>query len=260
MSSNRARTGNSFNSTAEHYDRVRPSYPEALVDDAIGLSGLPNDGRILEIGCGTGKASRLFAARGYFLNCLDVGAHLAAIAAENLKEFANVQVRVTSFEDWDPCGDSYDLVLAAASFHWIDPQIRFTKSAAILEKSGTLALFANQHVKKDEGFFAKVQELYQKHAPSMARIAMERKKLWTEPVMGEDLFAEPIIRRYPWVAEYSAEDYIALLGTYSDHLGLPASERASLFEHISSLIQEEYAGVVRKHYESVLTVRTVRPT
>lgn len=150
-------------------------------------------------------------------------------------------------------------MFAASSFHWIDPKVRFTKSASILRKTGALAVFTNKHVRKDEGFFARVQDLYRMHAPSMERIANERKRLWVEPVVGEDLFNESIVKKYPWVAEYSAEDYIALLGTYSDHLSLLEDERLSLFEHIAKLIQEEYSGVVRKYYETVLTLKTVRP-
>ena len=259
MSSNRERTGNSFNLIAEEYDSVRSSYPSALVDDAISLTDLPMDGRILEIGCGTGKASELFAAKGYALECLDVGADLAAVATEKLNDYKNVQVKVTSFEDWDSDRNLYDLVLAAASFHWIDPQIRFTKSASILKQTGALALFSNSHVRKGEGFFSRVQDVYRIHAPSMARIAKERKKLWTEPVIGEDLFNEPLCRKYPWVAEYRAEEYITLLGTYSDHISLPEDERSKLFEEITKLIQDEYAGVVQKHYEAVLILRTVKP-
>ena len=259
MSSNRERTGNSFNLIAEEYDSVRSSYPSALVDDAISLTDLPMDGRILEIGCGTGKASELFAAKGYALECLDVGANLAAVAMKKLNGYKNVQVKVTSFEDWDSDRNLYDLVLAATSFHWIDPRIRFIKSASILKQTGALALFSNSHVRKSEGFFSRVQDVYRIHAPSMVRIAKERKKLWTEPVIGEDLFDEPLCRKYPWVAEYRAEEYITLLGTYSDHISLPEDERSKLFEEITKLIQDEYAGVVQKHYEAVLILRTVKP-
>ena len=54
-----------FNNVAELYDEVRPGYPEALIEDALTLSEIPPDGRILEIGCGTGKATLPFARRGY---------------------------------------------------------------------------------------------------------------------------------------------------------------------------------------------------
>lgn len=256
--SNRELTRNTFNASADEYDRVRPSYPEVLVEDALGLSKIPNGGRILEIGCGTGKATELFATRGYSMDCLDIGSDLASVAAAKFRENEKIRVIVSSFEDWDPSGSTYDLVIAAASLHWVDPAIRFTKSASVLLSTGALAIFGNRHVRKNEGLFQRVQEIYSTHAPSMKRIAAGRKKLWEQPVVGEDLFNEPEERRFPWVAEYDAEDYVALLGTYSDHLSLPEDERASLFARIKELIHDEYGGTVRKHYDAVLTLRTIR--
>lgn len=50
----------SFGATAEEYDRVRPSYPSALIDDLEALHPLA----VLDVGAGTGKASELLAARG----------------------------------------------------------------------------------------------------------------------------------------------------------------------------------------------------
>lgn len=99
MNSNRKRYGKTFGSSASQYERVRPSYPKALIDDVISLSDLPNEGRILEIGCGTGKATALFAGKGYSLDCLDIGENLAAIAADKFKDLDNVHVSVSSFED-----------------------------------------------------------------------------------------------------------------------------------------------------------------
>lgn len=259
MNSERERFGKTFDPSADLYERVRPSYPRDLIDDVVRLSGLPKKGRILEIGCGTGKATELFAERGYALDCIEIGEDLASIAAKKFKDLDYVHVYISSFENWDARSASYDLIIAAASFHWINPQVKFSKSAVLLRETGALADFTNKLVRNNEGFFARVQEVYRTYAPSMERIKSEQRKLWTEPVLGKDLFNEPIIRRYPWVAEYSAEDYVALLGTYSDHLSLPEDERSSLFGRIAELIHDEYAGIVRRHYEAVLTLRTVRP-
>lgn len=48
---------NTFDSVACRYDEIRPGYPDELIDDIECLSGIPDDGRILEIGCGTGHAT-----------------------------------------------------------------------------------------------------------------------------------------------------------------------------------------------------------
>ena len=73
----------------------------------------------------------------------------------------------TSFEAWKPGGRTFDLVLAATSFHWVDPGVRFTKAAAVLRPHGALAVFANQHVRTDEGFFAEqAPEIEYLHNPT----------------------------------------------------------------------------------------------
>ena len=53
-----------FNTVASLYDEVRPGYPDELVRDVLDLSEIDRSGKILEVGCGTGQASRLFATLG----------------------------------------------------------------------------------------------------------------------------------------------------------------------------------------------------
>ena len=88
MSNTKLKT--TFNTASTLYEEIRPGYPEKLIQDVIDLSGLKNHSRILEVGCGTGKATRPFAERGYELVCLDIGADLIVVAREKLKEFPNV--------------------------------------------------------------------------------------------------------------------------------------------------------------------------
>ena len=257
MGNRRAARRATFNSAADLYDKVRPGYPEALIDDVISLSALPEDGRILEIGCATGKATELFARRGYSMVCLDIGADLANVAARKLADLPNVEIVVSSFEDWAPRGAGVGLIIAATSFHWVDPTVAYVKSAEVLEPEGALAVLRNSHVRKDEGFFRRVQDVYRACAPSMASGATASKRGVWQPV-GEELFDEPIVRRYPWSVEYSTEQYVDLLATYSDHISLPAAERDALFTSIADLIDREYRGAVLKHYEAVLGLRKKR--
>jgi SAM-dependent methyltransferase len=76
-----------FNNSAEWYDQVRPGYPEALIDDVIRLSAIPAGGQILEIGCGTGKATEMFASRRYAMLCLDIGVDLASAILQILRKY-----------------------------------------------------------------------------------------------------------------------------------------------------------------------------
>ncbi len=256
MNKNREQLRETFNRSADVYDRIRPGYPEALIEDVISLSQIPEQGRILEIGCGTGKATEAFADRGYSMDCLDIGGDLAAVAATKFERIQYVRVVVSSFEDWEPRNQVYDLVIAATSFHWVDPKVAYIKCAEVLKSTGALAVFSNTHIRKNEGFFARVQDVYDAHAPSMARGQSTKGKSRQNPV-GQELFQDPVIRRYPWSMDYSAKEYIELLSTYSDHINLPDPQRKALIAGIADLINGEFGGKVQKHYESVLTLRTV---
>ena len=254
MNDERQHLRETFNQSADLYDRARPGYPDALVDDVITLSEIPKQGRTLEIGCATGKATELFASRGYSMDRLDIGNHLAAVAARKLREFDNVQFAVTSFEEWESNRQVYDLIIAATSFHWVDPAAAYAKSAAILKSTGSLAVFSNTHVGQNEGFFARVQDVYNACAHSMMRADPDGRKRSQKPA-GAECFQKPITRRYPWSVEYTANQYVDLLGTYSDHISLPEAEKRALFTGIANLIDQEYGGKVLKHYEAVLTLR-----
>src|SRR5262249_28856988 len=89
-----------FDEIAELYDRTRPRYPHALVDELVTLSRVPAGGRVLEIGCGTGQLTRSLAARGYRLVCLEPGLSLGALARERLASHSNVEVLTHTFESW----------------------------------------------------------------------------------------------------------------------------------------------------------------
>src|SRR5215210_4177723 len=112
----------SFNEVPELYDEVRPGYPAEVIDAIISLSALPPDGRILEIGCGTGQITIPFAARGYSLLALELGEALAALAGRKCASYPNVEIRNISFEDWPVEPGAFHLLLSAQAFHWIDPE------------------------------------------------------------------------------------------------------------------------------------------
>jgi len=54
--------GRVFNEVPELYDRVRPAYPGELFADLVAITGLDRRSPVLEVGCGTGQATRSLAA------------------------------------------------------------------------------------------------------------------------------------------------------------------------------------------------------
>src|SRR6478736_1719360 len=152
----RHRRRETFDAVAERYDRARPGYPEAAVDDL--LEGLPSDARILEIGCGTGQLTVPLAKRGYAITAVELGEDLARVARRNLAKYPDAAVVTADFETWVPPAP-FDLAVAATSFHWIDPARRAALASAALRPRGTLAIIDTKHVAGgSEQFFVDMQD------------------------------------------------------------------------------------------------------
>ena len=92
-----------FNTVASLYDEVRPGYPDELVRDVLDLSEMDRSGKILEVGCGTGQASRLFAILGCEMTCLDIGQDLIEAARARLNNYKTDDIRVPRIRNYRFC-------------------------------------------------------------------------------------------------------------------------------------------------------------
>ncbi len=143
----------SFDRVAEIYDAFRPDYPEELIETILRKSRLPQTGKILEIGSGTGKATLPFARRGYSILCIEPGENLARVAQEKLRDWPLVKWEIATFQDWhvqEQAAEKFDLVISAQAFHWVPKPAGFFKAANALKKNGFLAIFWNMRG-ADEG-------------------------------------------------------------------------------------------------------------
>jgi SAM-dependent methyltransferase len=125
-----------FDEEAERYDRYRPTYPDALIDDLLGPT--PQGINVLDVACGTGIASRLMAARGAQVLGVEVAPRMAEIARRH-----GIDVEIGAFEDWEPAGRTFDGVTSAQAWHWLDLPVATAKAASVLRPWGRLGLIWN---------------------------------------------------------------------------------------------------------------------
>jgi SAM-dependent methyltransferase len=250
-----------FNDVAEIYDEVRPGYPEQLIEDVVSLSAIPSGGSILEIGCGTGKATLPLARREYAMICLELSKNMARLASELCRPYPGVDVQNISFEEWPLQEKTFDLVMCAEAFHWISPDIRLVKTAASLKTGGSIALFWHGHHGGRSKFFQEAEEVYRKKVPQLAEMRKktpdELQRETVEEIEGSHLFGKVIVRRYPWRELYSAERYVKLISTYSPIQRLAETVRQSVLGDIRELTAR-HGGVVESKYISRLYVARVR--
>lgn len=252
----RERLRHTFGSVAEQYDRARPTYPAAVFDDLAELAGLEPGSRVLEIGPGTGKATAELVRRGYSVTGIELSQDLAAIARRNVP---SAEIEVGEFESWEPRGADFDAIVAFAAFHWIAPELRYAKSAQLLRPGGSLAAVHGSHVLPEDGdpFFVEVQGDYDAvvpHATNRPPPPPECAESWTAQFLASGVFTRVEERRVLQPLTYSADGFVALLGTFSDNLALPAEQRDELFRRVHARIAAQPSGAVTKHYLQTLTV------
>jgi len=237
--------GRVFGEVADRYDRVRPDYPAALVDDVIAYAG---PGRAaVEIGAGTGKAAVAFAERGVDLTAVEPDPAMAEVLRRRLAGHPNATVEVFTFEEFAP-RRTYGLLYSAQAWHWTDPATRWRRAADLLVPGGALALFWNDDRIADLDVRAAVLAAHREHAPDVPLddgpdeepgTAADHMAYWpgTELMALPD-FDERTVREYAWRRTLAVEDYVAYLSTQSSYRMLDVEARRRLFDAVRSVATE----------------------
>lgn len=246
-----------LNAVAEAYDRYRPKYPDRLVPDLVRLAGLPAGGRILEIGCGTGQFTTALAAEGYSVVALEPGPDLARLARHNLQQYPDVRIEVSTLEGWDEIAEPFDLVVAAQSFHLVEPSRRFAIAAHRLKPGGALAVTWSYRMPGDTPAHRVLHEAYARHAPNLTPDQGAQDTAVEDDFDATGLFETVYTARYRWTQVYSGSEYVGLLSGHGTHHMLPEASRAALFGAIEDGIAAA-GGEIRIDYLTRLYVATAR--
>jgi SAM-dependent methyltransferase len=231
----------SFGAVAAAYERYRPGYPEELYDTVSAYSGEPIR-TALEIGAGTGKATRLFAEHGIAVTATDPDSEMLAELRKHLP--ANVVTVHAAFEDLPPAGD-YDLVYAASALHWTNPDGRWSRVAALLRGGGTFASFGG-HTKLADAATeeavraARAPFLGNDDIPSPDGTAPDSAMQWPGTELQRDARFTDVQQREiarNWTT--SACDYVGHLSTVSAYLQLPADAQEEVYSRILLVLPDQ---------------------
>lgn len=218
---------NSFGGEAPAYDAHRPRYPDGMIDELL------TEGArlVLDVGAGTGIASQQFAERGADVLAVEPDARMAAVA-----RLKGIPIELATFERWEPAGRRFDLVVFAASFHWVDPAVALPKVRTVLRAGGRLALLWNRLVPTSptrEDFAA----IYGDYMDVDATPAHHDLADLVATLSAYGYTVEQHI--YPLGFHYTRDQWLDYAFTHSNHLILSAAQAAELRERLADRIGAE---------------------
>ncbi len=247
-----------FDEDAERYNRFRPQYPDELLSTLIAETKTTPVSTLLEIGPGTGQATKPFAKLGADITGIELGVELANKARTELRQYPNVHIITSSFEDVDLPDSNYDLIFSATALHWVKDEYKFTKTAALLKPGGYLVIIHTEHVSDGNGdaFFRASQPIYDKYWPpnGTAPFSLPSINQLQAPYIDKQLFELKNFTVFPKTLTYSATEYAGLLSTYSPVIALPPDERQTFLANIEFLITEQFGNKLEKHFAFTLAI------
>jgi SAM-dependent methyltransferase len=248
----------SFGTDAQRYDRARPGYPDELV--ARVLAGIP--GRdVLDVGCGTGIAARQFEAADCAVLGVEPDARMAAFAHAR-----GLPVDVATFESWEPAGRTFDAIIAAQSWHWVDPAAGASKAARTLRPGGRLAIFGHVYeppAEVAEPFAAAYRRVVPDspfgNQPARRPLEMYRAMYakFADAIRDTARFDEPEQWCFTWQQPYTREQWLDLLPTTGGLTGLAPDRTADILEAVGTAIDALGGGFTMEYTTLVTAARAV---
>jgi len=229
-----------FGSVAERYERFRPGYPVEVFDAVVEASD-SGVRTALEVGAGTGKATRLFAGRGIAVTAVEPDPAMGAILRRTTAGLP-VTVLPVPFEDVG-AEPQVDLLYSAAAWHWTDPGTRWWRAARLLPAGGIFACLGGPVQFADDNLEARwdavrAQVVDDESVPGATdggdgRAWPEnelRASVWFDDVSHADLTQHDTM---------AADDLIGLTSTVSSFVVLDEQVRADLLRRLRALLPEQ---------------------
>ncbi len=241
-----------FDTVAEEYDKWRPGYVPELYEDILAYKEITSLSSALEIGIGTGQATKPILETGCNVTAIELGQNLADLACKKFRSYSNISVINSAFQSYFCADKSFDLVYSASAFHWIDEEEGYSKVFNILKPGGAFARFASHpfyDIEGQEELYEKIQYIYFRYMPNPSGATVPKK---VNRYTAEDAIRRSeIAKKYGFVdiatkvyyrdLIYTSDEYAERLAIESDKIILESNIRNSLLNEIKIAV-DEYGG------------------
>ncbi len=168
-----------FRTAAQHYLAGRPAYAPRLIRHVAGFTGLKDDDRVLDLGCGPGMLAGAFARLAGEVIAMDPEPEMLRIAEAEFGDTGRISfVRGSSF-DLSPALGRFHLVTMGRSFQWMDRAETLRRLDGLVEPGGAVALFNSGHRDApDIEWIAAYRALVQRYAEDDQTHVKRRSGVW----------------------------------------------------------------------------------
>jgi ubiquinone/menaquinone biosynthesis C-methylase UbiE len=221
----------SFGSAAAEYERVRPGWPAAAVEQAAELLGLGPDAEVVDLAAGTGKLTRLLAER--------FDRVVAVEPDDRMRALLEVEAHAGTAERIPLPAGSADAVFVGDAFHWFDAPLALAEIARVLRPRGGLVLLWNDWWETEPPIPEEATALLREPFERSGRSFEADVYTWRGAFDGSP-FESPREERLAHEVALPTEDLAALYCSTSSIATLPEAERSALRRRLVGLLSGEY--------------------
>lgn len=242
-------TGSPFDPLVDAYDAGRPSYPDRLYDDLERLTRPLRGADVVEVGAGTGIATRALEARGARVVALDLG---VAMLRRLRERSGRTPVAVADAHALPLGAAAADLVCYAQAWHWVRVPEAVAEVRRVLRPGGALATWWNDVSADDLRWWQAQQDRLEAWSPGYSRDY--RRRDWSAELAGVPGVESVAVASVDWVRPLSIEQYETWLRSKSYVAALGDRLEEFLAAERASLSAAFPAGVVPEPFKTVLVV------
>jgi SAM-dependent methyltransferase len=223
----RAATG--FAGSAGAYEHGRPGYPEDAVAGLLAGFGVPAGGAVLDLAAGTGKLTRLLAARVAHVVAVEPSEGMLAVLRDRLP---GVDARAGTAEAIPLGDDAVDAVFVGEAFHWFGTPAVCREIARVLRPRGGLALLWNRDA-WDVPWLPEFRALTQPYRAAVGSFPAED---WQAAIRSSGLYEPLASGEARHVHRTTGAGVVDLVASWSWIANLPGDERYELLAAIRDLV------------------------
>ncbi len=134
----------SFTGRVEEFAKYRPGYPEQIINLLENKIGFDQSKDVADIGCGTGRLSRLFLNNGNLVFGVEPNEEMRLMAEKLLGKFINFIGIDGTAEETKLATNSVDIITVGQAFHWFDLKKTKKEFKRILRKEGYVVILWNE--------------------------------------------------------------------------------------------------------------------